>query len=184
MVALVQTVLTRLHRFVELCRSALYSGPITRLSPADSTTSFVTWARSLILMTRSICVNKRSSNRKFPPVTRMIAAAVSAPSAEIAGSVVTLHEIRRLASHRASRESLILVQFSGCTKRGDHCTLIGDFVGACAVSHLDAEYWKQTRRAKTLVHIPQAVQIRPAQHWASMGPHIFRASARRAESPY
>ena len=96
---------------------------------------------------------------------------------------VTLHEIRRLASRCASRESLILVQFSGCTKRGDHCTLIGDFVRACAVSHFDAEYWEQTRRAKALVHIPQAVQIRPAQHGALMGPRILRASAKRAESP-
>src|SRR5208282_1005512 len=51
----------------------LYSGPITRLSLADSTTSFVTWARSLILMMRSTWVSNRSSNRKFPPVTRMIA---------------------------------------------------------------------------------------------------------------
>jgi TnpA family transposase len=34
--------------------SALHSGPITRLSLADSTTSFVTWARSLIRMMRSI----------------------------------------------------------------------------------------------------------------------------------
>ncbi len=33
---------------------ALHSGPITRLSLADSTTSFVTWARSLIRMMRSI----------------------------------------------------------------------------------------------------------------------------------
>jgi hypothetical protein len=92
---------------------------------------------------------------------------------------VTLHEIRRLASHRPSRGSLILVQFFGCTKRGDHCTLIGDFVRACAVSHLDAEYWEQTRSAKTLVHIPQAVQIRPAQHGALMGPHILRATRRQ-----
>jgi hypothetical protein len=86
-----------------------------------------------------------------------------------AGTDVTLHEIRRLAKRCASRESLIVVQFSGCTKRGDHCTLIGDFVRSCAVSHLDAEYWEQTRRAKTLVHIPQAVQIRPAQHGVLMG---------------
>ena len=55
---------------------------------------------------------------------------------------------------------------------------------ACAVSHLDAEYCEQTRRAKTLVHIPQAVQIRPAQHGALMGPRILTASARRTESPY
>jgi hypothetical protein len=53
--------------------------------------------------------------------------------------VVTLHEIRRLASRCASRESLILVQFSGCTKRGDYCTLIEDFVRACVVSHLSAK---------------------------------------------
>jgi hypothetical protein len=57
-------------------------------------------------------------------------------------------------------------------------------VRACAVSHLDAEYCEQTRRAKTLVHIPQAVQIRPAQHGALMGPRILTASARRTESPY
>ena len=34
----------------------------------------------------------------------------------------------------------------------------------CVVSHLDAKYWEATRRAETLVRIPQGVQIRPVQH--------------------
>src|SRR6516165_11306582 len=84
---------------------------------------------------------------------------ISPKSRKIFSQIVTLHEIRRLASRCASRESLILVQFCGCTKRGDHCTLIGDFVRAYAVSHLGAKYWEPTRRTKTLVHIPQVVQI-------------------------
>jgi hypothetical protein len=83
----------------------------------------------------------RSTARRFPTYRRLSRR-----------TRVTLNEIRRVASCCASRESLILVQFSGRTKRGDRCTLIGDFVRACAVSHLDAKYWEPTRRTKTPVH--------------------------------
>jgi len=46
-------------------------------------------------------------------------------------------------------------------------------VRACVVSHLDAKYWEATRRAERLVRIPQAVQIRPAQHGTPMSLRTF-----------
>src|SRR5260370_14209600 len=38
-------------------------------------------------------------------------------------------------SRCASRESSLLSTFFGCTNKGDCCTLIGDFVRKCVVSH-------------------------------------------------
>jgi hypothetical protein len=47
---------------------------MTRLSRASSTTALVTRSRRLTSRMRSICVSKRSSRRKLPLVTRMMAA--------------------------------------------------------------------------------------------------------------
>jgi hypothetical protein len=41
-------------------------------------------------------------------------------------------------------------------------------VRVCVVSNLNAKYWEATRRAERLVRVPQAVQIRPAQHGTPM----------------
>ena len=54
--------------------------PITRLSRAASTTALVTSSNVLISRIRWICVNRRLSSRKFPPVTRMMTATVSEAS--------------------------------------------------------------------------------------------------------
>jgi hypothetical protein len=48
---------------------------MTRFSRALSTTSLVTNARALISRIRSTCVRSRFTNRKLPPVIRMIEAA-------------------------------------------------------------------------------------------------------------
>ncbi len=62
---------------------------MTKFSRAVSTTSFVMRPNSLICKMRSICVNKRWINRKFPPVTRAIAAIASA-SVKSSGASVKL----------------------------------------------------------------------------------------------
>jgi hypothetical protein len=54
-----------------------YAVPITKLSRAASTTSRVTVCSALISRRRAICVRSRWSNRKLPPVTRIIAASAS-----------------------------------------------------------------------------------------------------------
>ena len=48
--------------------------PMTRLSLAASTTALVTSRSSLISRIRSIRVSRRFSNRKLPPVIRIMAA--------------------------------------------------------------------------------------------------------------
>ena len=55
--------------------------PITKLSRAASTTALVTFCRPLTSRIRSIYVSSRFSNRKLPPVIRMIAATVSGSDA-------------------------------------------------------------------------------------------------------
>src|SRR5262249_21653177 len=54
--------------------SALQTAPMTRLSRAVSTTSCVTRVKALMSTTRAICVSRRWSKRKLPPVIRIMAA--------------------------------------------------------------------------------------------------------------
>jgi hypothetical protein len=66
----------RLYMNVDSPGILRYTCPITRLSRAASTTALVTSLRALISRIRSIWARSRFSSRKFPPVIRMMAAAV------------------------------------------------------------------------------------------------------------
>src|ERR1035441_8997514 len=75
---------------------------MTRFSRAASTTSLVTVGRTLISRIRSTCVRSLFSNRKLPPVIRMIEAAtiesIASPgSLTPGGRPVTIQQLTNLA---------------------------------------------------------------------------------------
>jgi hypothetical protein len=51
--------------------------------------------------------------------------------------------------------------FFSCTKKGDQCTVIGDFVRVCVVSYLDAKYWddKKSKEARPCYTTPSPRQM-------------------------